>query len=82
MSKLFDDIRVIVAISWTYIIIAEMVNSNDGGIGAMIFAAARQSKYEQVFALLIVIMGIGMLQDKAFKYAGKLLFPHKYINKK
>jgi len=81
MSKLFDDIRVIVAISWTYIIIAEMVNSQDGGIGAMIFAAARQSKYEQVFALLLVIVLIGIIQDKIFLYLDKILFPHKHINK-
>ena len=81
LSKLFDDIRVIVAISWTYIIVAEMVN-NTGGIGGMIFTAARQSRPEKVFALLGVIILIGILQDKLFNWGDKILFPYKHINKK
>lgn len=80
ISKLSDDIRVIVAISWTYIIIAEMVNKT-GGVGAMIFTAARQGRTDKVFALLGVIVVIGILQDVLFKQVDKLIFPHKYINK-
>jgi len=80
ISKLSDDIRVIVAISWTYIIIAEMVNKTEG-VGAMIFTAARQGRTDKVFALLGVIVLIGILQDVLFKYVDKLIFPHKYINK-
>jgi len=78
LSKLFDDIKVIVAISWTYIIIAELLNST-GGIGSMIFKAARQSNIDQVFALLGVIIVIGIIQDKLFTWADKLLFPHKHL---
>jgi NitT/TauT family transport system permease protein len=80
LSKLFDDIKVIVAISWTYIIIAEMVNST-GGIGAMIFKSARQSRTEEVFALLIVIILIGIIQDRLFTWADKILFPYKHLKK-
>lgn len=80
ISKLFDDIRVIVAISWTYIIVAEMVNKT-GGVGAMIFTAARQSRNEKVFAVLILIVIIGILQDRLFNWSGKKLFPHKYLNR-
>tara|TARA_R110000851_G_scaffold47990_1_gene116323 strand:+ start:132 stop:926 length:795 start_codon:yes stop_codon:yes gene_type:complete len=80
LSKLFDDIRVIVAISWTYIIIAELLNST-GGIGSMIFKAARQSQTDQVFALLGLIVLIGIIQDKLFKWLDKILFPHKHLNK-
>jgi NitT/TauT family transport system permease protein len=80
LSKLFDDIKVIVAISWTYIIIAEMVNST-GGIGAMIFKSARQSRTEEVFALLGVIILIGIIQDRLFTWVDKLIFPHKHLKK-
>ena len=78
LSKVSDDIRVLVAISWTYIIVAELVNQS-GGIGAIIFKAARQSHLEKVFAILIVIILIGFLQDKVFKWLDKKIFPHKYI---
>lgn len=80
VSKLSDDIRVIVAISWTYIIVAEMLNKTEG-VGAMVFTAARQSRIDKVFALLVVIILIGVIQDVLFKAIDKLLFPHKYVNK-
>jgi len=80
ISKLSDDIRVIVAISWTYIIVAEMLNKTEG-IGAMVFTAARQSRIDKVFALLVVIVLIGVLQDLLFKALDRAIFPHKYVNK-
>lgn len=80
ISKLSDDIRVIVAISWTYIIVAEMLNKTEG-VGAMVFTAARQSRIDKVFALLVVIILIGVLQDLLFKFLDRTIFPHKYVNK-
>lgn len=77
LSKLFDDIRVLVAISWTYIIVAEMINK-EHGIGAMIFTAARQSRLDKVFAILFVIIIVGFLQDKLFKLIDNMIFKHKY----
>ena len=44
ISKISDDIRVLVAISWTYIVIVELLNK-EGGLGAMIFTAAKQSSF-------------------------------------
>lgn len=82
-SKISDDIRVLVAISWTYIIIAELINSSEGGIGALIFQAGqRQGRIDKVFALLIVIIFIGFIQDRLFIWLDKLLFPHKHIKTK
>lgn len=77
MGKLMDDIRVLTAISWTYIIIAELVN-RQGGIGSLIYIKARQGQIEKVFAILIVIILIGFLQDRIFVYIDRRLFPHKY----
>jgi NitT/TauT family transport system permease protein len=77
-SKIFDDIRVLTAISWTYIIVAELVNKT-GGVGALIFTAARQSRLDKVFAVLFVIVLIGILQDKLFKWLDKKLFPYKHV---
>lgn len=77
MSKLMDDIRVLTAISWTYIIIAELLNRN-GGIGALIFLKQRQGQLDRVFALLIVIILVGFVQDRLFKYMDRRFFPHKY----
>lgn len=77
IPKLFDDVRVIIPLSWTYIIVAELVNKTEG-IGAMAYGAARQSRIDKVFALLLTIILIGYLQDQLFTWADKKLFKHKY----
>lgn len=79
MSRLWDDIRILTAISWTYIIVAETIN-NEGGLGSVIwFAGQRFRRYDKVFAVLILIMLIGVLQDRLFSHLDKKLFPHKYL---
>lgn len=78
ISRLSDDIRVLTAISWTYIIFAEMMGS-EGGIGAMIWRVGqRQGRFDKIWALLVLIMIIGIVQDKLFTIADRHLFPHKY----
>jgi NitT/TauT family transport system permease protein len=78
MSKIIDDIRVLTAISWTYITIAEMLNKS-GGIGELIWEAKRQSRIDKSFAVLVIIILIGLLQDKLFVMLDKVLFPHKHV---
>jgi ABC-type nitrate/sulfonate/bicarbonate transport system permease component len=77
MSKLIDDIRVLTAISWTYIIIAEYINREDG-IGGMIQLKQRFQKRPDMFAILLIIILVGFLQDRIFVYLDKRMFPHKY----
>jgi len=78
LSKVFVDIRVITAISWTYIIVAEMVN-NEGGVGAMIYSAAKQSRIDKIFAIIAFIVLIGFIQDKLFQMLEKWFFKFKFL---
>ena len=81
ISRLSDDIRVLTAISWTYIIIAESIGS-EGGIGALIWRVGqRQGRVDKVFALLAIIIIIGVIQDRIFVYLDKEFFPYKYQQK-
>ena len=75
MEKVYDDIRSLVAISYTYVVIAESLNKV-GGIGAMISTFTRQSRTPEVYALLFIIVMIGLLQDRAFQWMKPVLFPH------
>lgn len=77
-SKIFDDIRVMVAISWTYIVIAELINAT-GGLGHKIQVLARQSNTEGVFAVLFIVIILGVLQDFIFKILDRFLFKHKHV---
>ncbi len=81
ISRISDDIRVLVAISWTYIIVAELVNANSGGIGAIAFKSARMSRIDKVFAILLIIVLIGFIQDKLFLLLDRLFLPHKHQTK-
>lgn len=79
-SKIFDDIRVMVAISWTYIVIAELINAT-GGLGHKIQILARQSNTEGVFAVLFIIIFLGVIQDLIFKLLDRLFFKYKHVTK-
>lgn len=77
MSKISDDIRVLVAISWTYIVIVELLNM-EGGLGGMIFVSAKQSQTPSIYALVLIIVVFGYCQDLLFRYVDKLIFPYKH----
>ncbi len=79
LSKLIDDIRVLTAISWTYIIIIEYIN-REGGFGALVYFYKRNGIIAKSFAVLFLIILIGFLQDRLFQYLDKRLFPHKYYS--
>lgn len=74
MQRVSTDVINLTAISYTYIVIAETLNK-EGGIGALINIMSRQSRTAEVYALLFLIIAIGILQDVLLK---KLDFPSKY----
>ena len=78
ISKLSDDIRILTAISWTYIIVAE-TSADQGGLGSLIFRTGqRMGRIDKTFACLIIILIIGIFQDKIFSYLDRKFFPYKY----
>jgi NitT/TauT family transport system permease protein len=77
ISRLSDDIRILVGISWTYIIVAELKNV-EGGLGSLIFLGERQGAISKVYVSIIIIVIIGMLQDKLFKFLDKQIFKFKH----
>jgi len=77
ISKLSDDIRILVGISWTYLIVAETTGI-DGGLGSLIFLGERQSNVGKVYAVIFIIIAIGIIQDALFKLIDRLLFKFKY----
>lgn len=77
-SKLIDDIRILTAISWTYIVVIETINSEAGGLGAMTYTMRRMSQPDKMYAVFLLIILIGIFQDRIFGQLDKALFPHKY----
>ncbi len=79
LSRMIDDIRVLTAISWTYIIIAELLNSTKG-LGRLIWTSSKTGQTEKVFAILLCFIAIGFIQDRIFVFIDRRLFPHKYMS--
>lgn len=79
LSRLSDDVRVLVGISWTYIVVAETINRT-GGLGAISWQMGRQGKLPSVYAILFIIVLIGLTQDRLLVALDRFLFPHKHIN--
>jgi len=77
IARLSDDIRILVGISWTYIIVAELAGIQ-GGLGSLIFLGERQSNVCKVYAVIFIIVAIGIVQDAIFKLIDRLLFKFKY----
>ncbi len=77
IARLSDDIRILVGISWTYIIVAELAGIQ-GGLGSLIFLGERQSNVGKVYAVVFIIVAIGIIQDALFRLIDKFLFRFKY----
>lgn len=77
LSRVWVDIGVLSAISWTYITIAEKINDNEGGLGALAAIAARQSRTDRVYAALLAIVAIAFLWDKIHAWSDKQMFRFK-----
>ncbi len=73
LPEIFDSFRVMNAISWTYVILAEAVNP-ERGLGYMVELARTHQKASWSFAGLLVIGGIGLTTDFLIRFASQLLF--------
>ncbi|MFZ5443969.1 MAG: ABC transporter permease [Myxococcota bacterium] len=73
LPQIFDGFRVMNAIAWTYIILAEIVNAQSG-IGYILQLASQHLKPEWSFAGILVVGIIGILTDVVIRTINRLLF--------
>lgn len=74
LPEIFDAFRVMNAIAWTYVILAEAVNPGTS-LGYLIQLAYSHSKPQWSFAGLVVIGGVGLVTDGLLRAINALLFP-------
>ena len=73
LPEIFDSFRVMNAIAWTYVILAEAVNPGTS-LGYLIQLAYSHSKPAWSFAGLVVIGGVGLATDALLRGLSALLF--------
>jgi len=75
MPNIVVAMRQVLAVSWTYLVIAEIVASSTG-IGAMMMRAKRFLHTDHIMAGIVVIGVLGLTFDFLFKWAHRVLFPY------
>jgi NitT/TauT family transport system permease protein len=73
LPEIFDAFRVMNAIAWTYVILAEAVNPGTS-LGYLIQLAYSHSKPQWSFAGLVVIGGVGLITDGLLRALNAILF--------
>lgn len=73
LPQIFDSFRVMNAIAWTYVILAEFVNPEQG-IGYLLNLAQQHSKPEWSLAGIAVVGVIGLVTDFCIAVANRMLF--------
>lgn len=68
-----EALRVMNGIGWTYVIMAEVINARYG-LGYLITTAGKRSHVDQIFALVLVILCIGVVTDWMIKMINRQLF--------
>ena len=79
LPEIFDSFRVMNAIAWTYIILAELVNPQNG-IGYILRLAEQHLKPEWSFAGIVVVGVIGIVTDLLIGGLNRLLFSWREVD--
>ena len=75
LPNIVTAMRQMLAMAWTYLVIAEIVASTTG-IGAMMMRARRFLHTDEILAGIIVIGALGLLFDMAFAALHRRMFPY------
>ncbi len=70
---ILDSMRNMIAVGWTYLVIAEIVGANDG-IGAVMMRAGRFLHVDIIMAGIFTIGILGVLTDSLFRLVSRLAF--------
>jgi len=76
LPNIFIAMRQMLAIGWTYLVIAEIVATTDG-IGAAMMRSKRFLRVDEILAGIIAIGILGLLSDMAMRRLSWKLFPYK-----
>jgi NitT/TauT family transport system permease protein len=76
MPDIVVAMRQMLAVSWTYLVIAEIVGATTG-IGAMMMRAKRFIHVDEIMAGIVFIGLLGLVFDFLFRSAHRALFPYR-----
>ena len=75
-AQAFEVLRQNAAIGWMMLTMVEGISRSEGGIGAMLLNQSKHFRLAEVFAIQIVILLVGMLQDYGIGVIRRLVCPY------
>ncbi len=81
LDKALDVMRQNVAMGWAMITMVEGISRAEGGIGAMILNQNKHFKLAEVYAILLVILVLGLLMDYGMGLLTDLLCPYSRLER-
>ena len=76
IDKAFDVLRQNAAIGWMMLTMVEGISRSEGGIGAMLLSQNRHFHLAEVFAIQLLILIVGILQDYGIGGIRRLVCPY------
>ena len=76
LDRTIDAVRQNVAMGWSMITMVEGIARSDGGVGALLLNQNKHFRLAQVYAVLFVILLVGLLIDAAMGALAGLVCPH------
>jgi NitT/TauT family transport system permease protein len=77
---IIDSMRNMIAVSWTYLVIAEIVAATDG-IGAVMMRGGRFLHVDIIMGGILTIGVLGVLTDIAFRMVRRTVVPWAYVRR-
>lgn len=74
LPAIIDSMRNMIAVAWTYLVIAEIVGAQDG-IGAVMMRAGRFLNVDTIMAAIMTIGFLGVATDFLFRLAQRFMLP-------
>ena len=74
-ANIWDHLRGVYGVGWGWIILAEVVNAEQG-LGYLISISERRGHTASIFAIIIVIVLIAVACDQLWRLGGRFLFPY------
>ena len=73
LPGIFDALRLCHGWAWTYVVVAEMIATNEG-LGIRIMKFARFVQMPKVMTYLLILGMLGLILDLLFRYINQKLF--------
>jgi NitT/TauT family transport system permease protein len=74
-ADIWDNMRAVYGVGWGWIILAEVVNAEQG-LGYLISISERRGHTASIFAVIMVIVLIAIGCDQLWRLGGRILFPY------